>query len=498
MAYQFFHIETYSEQPKPVKGSKDHFNSAAQVEGEAARDPLYSEHVVVPLPPTQLAGTLTIADFRAKRAELLANITETVTAKNGTTYTRGLRKDAATLYTEIHSHPLTSEEFMANPDAHAATVRDWGVRVMADFKARMPEGIDYTCVLHLDEGHVHIHILAMNTADPKLDANKLHAGKVAAAVHREENVSDAIESLPKPELAKRPHKPKKSRPSKNRVTQKKNDASHAAAVIAWEAECAEIDAANDKLITAWEAENKLHLTEGRRKRGRPSVQKAYIAAMKKLQDDYYEAVGKPCGLLRIGPRLARKSTTEYAAEKKQAKRLAAEAVRLEEQRQAQAAKEAELAARADELASVGAALAERETTHKTNVEAGNNALEQERASLKQAKFEEEKAHKNMEKGLVEKENELLNREAELTEAVDAMGEIFEAVEAGEVEVVNGKLTLPYLPGIIARMKSEKRDEVSSPIRKLIGGFLGLVLRLSDRMQGSDVPDFQDDGPRPRE
>ncbi|WP_156477455.1 hypothetical protein [Falsihalocynthiibacter arcticus] len=50
--------------------------------------------------------------------------------------------------------------------------------------------------LHLDEGHVHVHILAMNTADRKLDANKLHAGKVAAAVHRDESVSGAIPSLP--------------------------------------------------------------------------------------------------------------------------------------------------------------------------------------------------------------------------------------------------------------------------------------------------------------
>lgn len=487
MAYQFFHIETYSEQAKPVKGSKDHFNSAAQVEGEAARDPLYSEHVVVPLPPKQLAGTLTIADFRAKRAELLANITETVTAKNGTTYTRALRKDAATLYTEIHSHPLTSEEFMANPDAHAHSIVDWGTRVLNDFKARMPKGIDYTSVLHLDEGHVHIHILAMNTADPKLDANKLHAGKVAAAVHREENVSDAIESLPKPELAKRPNKPKKSRPSKNRVTQKKNDASHAAAVSAWETVCADIDAANEGLISAWEAENKLHLKEGRQKRGRPSVQTAYIAAMEKLQDDYYEAVGKPCGLLRVGPRLARKSTKEYAAEKKQAKRLAAEAVRLEEQRAAQAAKEAELAARADELA-------DRKASLDADVAAKSKTIEQHRATLEATRIENKKAHDEREKTIVEKENELSGREAELTEAIDAMGKIFEAVETGEAEVVNGKLHMSRWPDIVSRMQGAGGDSVSSPTRKLIEVFGRLVLRLSKRAQGSDGPEV-DEAPR---
>lgn len=494
MAYQFFHIETYSEQATPVKGSKDHFNSAAQVEGEAARDPIYSEHVDRPLPPLQLESSLTIAEFRAKRAGLLADIKETVTQKNGATYERGLRKDAATLYTEIHSHPLTSEEVRADRDAHLNTIATWSEHVLADFKRRMPKDIDYTSVLHLDEGHVHIHILAMNTNDPRLDANKLHAGKVAAAVHRDENASDAIPSLPKPDLAARPKKPKKPRSSKNRVTQKKNDARHAGEVANWAVECAAIEAGNAALIATWETENKLHLKSARQARGRPTVQKVYIAAMRKLQDDYYEAVGKPCGLLRIGPRLARKSTKEYAAEKRQAKRMAEQAAALDDQRQGQAAKDTDLTARAGELEAAEAALADREAVHEADVAAKSEALEQERAAWKTAKAEHQKTHDEREKMLVEKENTIKGREAELTEAVVAMGEIFEAVEAGEAEVVNGKLTLPYWPDIIARMKSERRDEVSTPIRKLIGGFVGLVLRLSKRMQDSDAPEMQDDGP----
>lgn len=478
MAYQFMHIETYSEQLKPVKGSRDHFNSAAQVEGEAARDPLYSEHVDSPLPATQLAGTLTIADFRAKRARLLADIIETVTLKNGTTYTRGLRKDAATLYTEIHSHPLTSEEFLADPDAHAATVNAWATRALDDFKARMPKDIDYTSVLHLDEGHVHIHILAMNTADPKLDANKLHAGKAAAALHRKENASDVIPSLPKPELAKRPKKPKKPRPSKNRNTQKKNDVCHSAALSAWEAECAEVEAGNKLLIDAWETENKAHLQEARKERGRPSIQKVYTAAMKKLQDDYYEAVGKPCGLLRVGPRQARKSTKEYAAEKRDAKRLADDAERLETQRQELAAKDAELV--------------ERKAAHEANV----TALEQDRAALRQAELDDQKARTEREKAHVEKENELLRREGELTEAVDAMGEIFEAVESGEAEIVNDKLHMPRWPEIVSRIQGDERDSVSKPIRKLIEGFARLVVRVTKRAQDSDGPEVEvDEAPR---
>ncbi|WP_299566930.1 Mob protein [uncultured Sulfitobacter sp.] len=494
MAYQFIHIETYSEQPKSVKGSKDHFNCAAQVEGEASRDPIYSEHVENPLPPKQLHGTLTIAEFREKRARLLAGITETVTLKNGNTYNRGLRKDAATLYTEIHSHPLTSAEFLADQDAHRDSLNTWGVRVLADFQTRMPDGIDFTSVLHLDEGHVHIHILAMNTADPKLDANKLHAGKVAAARHREENASDAIVSMPKPDLAKRPKKPKKPRPSKNRTTQKKNDAHHAVAVATWEAECEEINVCNAALTTEWTAQNKVHLNEARKERGRPAVNKVYVNAMKKLQDDYYKFVGKPCGLLRIGPRLARKSTKEYAAEKKQAKRMAKEAAQLERHRKEQAIREAELRARANQLASAETDLVQREALHETETEAANKALEKERASLRGTKLEVKKAQEIRVKKLVEKENKLSHREAELTEAVEAMAEIFEAVETGEAEIVDGKLKIPQWPDIVSRMAGAGRAEVSSPIRKLIKGFTRLVVKLSKRTQDSHAPEMQDDRP----
>ncbi|WP_299558634.1 Mob protein [uncultured Sulfitobacter sp.] len=472
------HIETYSEQLKPVKGSRDHFNSAAQVEGEAARDPLYSEHVDSPMPPQQVGGNLTISEFRAKRARLLSGITETVTQKDGSTYTRGLRKDAATLYTEIHSHPLTSEEYMADRARHGPPIKAWGQRVLADFKKRMPKGVDYTAVLHLDEGHVHIHILAMNTADPKLDANKLHAGKVAAALHREENASDVIPSLPKPELAKRPKKPKKPRPSKNRNTQKKNDTRHSAAVAAWEAECAEVEAGNKLLTDAWEAENKAHLQEARKERGRPSIQKVYTAAMKKLQDDYYEAVGKPCGLLRVGPRQARKSTKEYAAEKRDAKRLADDARRLEAQRKELAAKDAELI--------------EQKAAHEAKV----TALKQDRAALRRRELADKKARADWEKTRVEKENELLRREGELTEAVDAMGEIFEAVESGDADNVNGKLHMPRWPEIVSRIQGDERDSVSTPIRKLIEGFARLVMRVTKRVQDSDGPEVEvDEAPR---
>ncbi|MCD1636955.1 hypothetical protein K7H91_24715 [Martelella mediterranea] len=50
--------------------------------------------------------------------------------------------------------------------------------------------------------------------------------------------------------------------------------------------------------------------------------KAYDDAMRALQDHYHDAVGKPCGLLRDGPRKERLSTVEHATRKRQAAKLA--------------------------------------------------------------------------------------------------------------------------------------------------------------------------------
>ncbi|MDT8328929.1 MAG: hypothetical protein RQ750_16375 [Roseovarius sp.] len=252
--------------------------TADQVLGEAARDPQYSTHVDIPLPPKQFFGTLTLSDFREKYVQLRATLKETVTRTNGTTYDRKLRRDAATLYTEIHSHPLKSCAFMADPDTHATAVGAWMNNVREDFKARMPEGTDYTSVLHLDEPHVHIHILAINTIDPKLDANKLHAGKVAAARFREKHAPDAVGSLPMPDLVRHPKKLRKPRATQNAITRGQNDLAYGSAIAVWKAECRRIKLNNAALDDDWKRRNAMHLKRARTARGRPQVHKIYAAA----------------------------------------------------------------------------------------------------------------------------------------------------------------------------------------------------------------------------
>lgn len=198
MSYQFIHIETYSEAAKKVSGTTGQFNSAMQIFGEALREPKYSIHVEKPGNVYKVEGTMSVRNLQEKRTSILDGLRETVTRKDGTTYTRKLRNDAATLYTEIHSHPLPAASLLSDKKAHGSEIREWINHALADFTDRMPDDIDWSGVMHLDEGFVHFHIIAINTHDPKLDANKLHAGKVAAAALRDElDTPTAIPPLPK-------------------------------------------------------------------------------------------------------------------------------------------------------------------------------------------------------------------------------------------------------------------------------------------------------------
>jgi len=209
-----------------------------------------------------------------------------------------------------------SEEYRACSKDDRAEVKKWTQLVVKDFVSRMPADIEFSAVLHLDEKYVHIHILALNMADPKLSANKLHVGKCAAAQWREEHgPAQTITSLPRPELEPRPSKPKRPKPSKNRMTQAKREAAYVEDLAAWEESCAEVEQRNGEVLDAWKRENDKYLHLKRKTQSRKHSDKAaYEAAMTSFQDRYYEAVGKPCGLLRHGPRMERLSTVQYSAQ----------------------------------------------------------------------------------------------------------------------------------------------------------------------------------------
>ncbi|TNE89878.1 MAG: hypothetical protein EP337_08310 [Rhodobacteraceae bacterium] len=82
-------------------------NTVAQVFGEAMRVPRYSRHVAEPRASIKLDGTKTLKKLEALRIVTVDAIRETVQSAKEKSYERGLRRNAATLNTEIHSHPVS-------------------------------------------------------------------------------------------------------------------------------------------------------------------------------------------------------------------------------------------------------------------------------------------------------------------------------------------------------------------------------------------------------
>jgi hypothetical protein len=145
MAYQFVHIETYSITPTKVRGTPNQYNSVAQIFGELMRDEVHSKHVTEPDAPKIISGfgAITPEELRDLHDRLVTNSKEQVQTKGGGSYARKLRPDAKTLYTEIHSHPMTVAEFKSLDPKVRTAIRLWVELAIRDFKARMPKGVEF-------------------------------------------------------------------------------------------------------------------------------------------------------------------------------------------------------------------------------------------------------------------------------------------------------------------------------------------------------------------
>lgn len=506
MAYQFVRIETYCPKPMPVPHSDDQFNSTEQVFLEAERDPRYSTHVPDPEPPVPIIGfgSIPVPELRALHDAHRAKIRETVTKPDGTTYQRGLKSDFPTLYTEIHSHPMTAADYKAASREEKARVNRWAKLALADFAKRMPKGVKFAAVLHLDEGHVHLHILALNMADPKMRANKLHVGKIAAEEwRREHGRSETLIGLPKPEPIARPNKPKKPKPSKTPATQKKRNAAHAAAVAEWETECGRIDAQNAAALEVWTAKNNAHLRQLRKgRKGKAADVEAYEAALVAFQDRYYETVGRRCGLLRNGPGAERLPTKQYHARKRQARVIAEQeaAMRAEAARQgsdraqiiaeaktiasdkaALTRQEGELAARAQALAKREVALSRQETALQA-VEDSLKERKQAQARTQRAQDQRAADLEAKETGLIGREEAVKEQEAEIKEAVGAIASLVGQLETGAIRERDGGVSFGRVPQFLIRI-ARTPPERRSPVQQLVGRFAGLIRRVATAIGG---------------
>jgi hypothetical protein len=503
-----------------VRGSKDHYNSVGQIFGELLRDAKHSEHVDQPRPPQIIKsfGAVSPQILRDRHYRLVNGVSEAVQVKGGSTYARGLRTDAKTLYTEIHSHPMSVAEFDKADKPTRDGIRNWAALAIKNFKARMPEGIAFCAAFHFDETYVHFHINALNTADPKLNANKLHAGKIAAAKWREENgISETIASLPRPNLTPLPLKPKKPNPSKNRDTQKKNDAKLKAALTEWGRNCDTVSATNETLLAQWEKENSRHLQDARKKRVVPVGDKAaFDAAMVTFQDRYFEAVGKPSGLLRHGPKAERLSTQTYAARKREA------TLQAEERRSATATtkgiaeREESLTNKTEEAEHRSQAVAKMEALVRAREEAvvaGQNALiDHEKARAQELERKHQALHKaqlfadqeiraraaalqEQEWALKSRERQVSAREQEVGEAVTALGDIMNQMENGEVRVKGGSLRGARWPKFIRKIMETTKLQ-RSPVQGLVIQFIQLLSRGAEMMGGERSPEPGEDHDRP--
>lgn len=535
MAYQFVHIQTYSDKLTKVEGSKDQYNDINQVFLEVGRDPRYSSHVANPEPPVPILafGAIPVTTLRKLHDERRTQIRETVTLPDGSTYQRRLKTDAPTLYTEIHSHPMTAADYKAAPREEKLRVQQWAKFAVSDFSRRMPDGVAFTAVLHLDEGHVHIHILGVNMNDPKLSANKLHVGKVAAEEWRQTHgPSDTLTGIPKPPIHDRPTKPKKPRPSKTPATQRKRDAEHAPALAQWKDDCDRVELANAIAMKKWKIDNNAHLRVLRKgRKTKAGDVEAYEAAMAAFQSRYHDAVGKRAGLLRNGPGAERLTTKQYDARKKQARidadhdaalraqaarqgaeraQIVVDATEIVEEKAALAhwhaeldAAESALAEREHEIARRDAALgaAEDSMKKKEQVQADTETTlswrevamrERERAleekqqelSMQIQAFRRDAASRQLE--LDSRERIVADQQAEVAEAASAIEDMVGQLDTGMLTVENGKLRFGRIHAFVERAIDAPADQ-RSPMQRVVAKFAGLLIRAASVLSGGVTP-----------
>lgn len=196
--------------------------------------------------------------------------------------------------------------------------------------------------------------------------------------------------------------------------------------------------------------------------------------MKTLQDDYYKHVGAPCGLLRDGPRRARKSTIQHSEDKRQAKVLADMKKEAEKKQQSVIA-----------VAKVNASYQEELEEKERSLNGCAEALKAREAHLR-----------SQEKALAARTAEVANAESELREGFAAMEAIVTSLENGSAQVKNGRLYFALMPESVKR--SFAPDAPQTTATGLVKRFITFIIKAWSAVEGDRSPK-QDGGlsPEPR-
>jgi hypothetical protein len=167
MGFQFAHVESYSR-----SGSRGGGHTVAEIIAEARRSPDACLHVATPKSPVLVYGC-GLTELERRHDDLVISAKETLASGKQ----RAVRKDTASLFTCILSHPATPEECRAD-SATKAAVQAWAKDsvkwLRRDLEVR--GGILETVVMHVDESHIHLHAYGLHSSG---HADRLHPGKIA-------------------------------------------------------------------------------------------------------------------------------------------------------------------------------------------------------------------------------------------------------------------------------------------------------------------------------
>ena len=170
-----------------------------------------------------------------------------------------------------------------------------------------------------------------------------------------------------------------------------------------------------------------------------------------FQDRYFEAVGKPCGLLRNGPGTERLSTKQYAALKTRAKEMADQDAALR-------------------------SMAERNAEEAKRLRDGMERLNADRQALEAAQEAHEKRVAEQEDEIMKREHKVEAMEQELADGIKAISDLVAQAETGEFSIENGKSRLARMPKFIERLLGTA-EEKRSPVQSLFAKVVGLLHRM---------------------
>lgn len=300
MGFQFAHIATFS---RKGNGSS---RSVVDICAEAARLPGHHPHVDCPLPPVLLAGNFGPQDVPA---EIERRIAEAKRAAKGRSKVDRLiiRQDTHVLEAQVFSHPAYTRKAplghegedrpcLDDPETRRSYLkwRDLTVNfALADAKRRGLEVL--SIVEHVDEEHPHIHVLAV-PLNANLNAKSSHPGHAAASRRQQMAAERNLDRLAPADL------PASIEPD---VVEKSKRGKRRGADIGRN----QVPMAKANRTTSEMTKAKIIKALGDR---------AYKAAMRGWQNDYYSQVALLAGLTRIGPGRRRLTRVEWRQSQQQA------------------------------------------------------------------------------------------------------------------------------------------------------------------------------------